>query len=296
MQVRFVALAAAALFGAGGCKTSGDASSGLNESVVEAGSGHSGVRLKVLTGRMNQLSQDEIDRYVEAIRAARAHYYQSTDGYRYTSEKGWDPSAVPNAASAPPESEIVACFSACPSRWSDLMTHYYCSLPSYEGGKFPNIRECFSGIVRGPTVDGVKPTYPVGYNFCVTQPVDRLGFSRQGALTNGQVRGNLVYDPQYESEDPPIGPLGWLHVNQGDVFKSVMFATPCTVDPAVQQKAINQFYGVDLKGKTTYTAADTDQVAECKAKRPRWSQDPQDGTHCSHDMRRRQPLADNCYP
>ncbi len=203
--------------------------------------------------------------------------------------------------------------------WSDLAIHFYCWNPSYLTVSH-NVRGCFSYVPRSPqgpvnqhaglpdgglvwssAVDGgaavgtpVEPDYaqrilfyPEVYDYCLYQDYDQ---SRTTALQRFNVYvpnpefDTAVIDRNKRSGTKP-GVMRWVDANAEwrETFKHVMFTwyDPDTYDWEQQQEIINQFYGVNLQGKTSYTTQDAALVQECITKRPRRQGDPGDGTHCS---------------
>jgi hypothetical protein len=176
----------------------------------------------------------------------------------------------------PAESEIRSCLGACPDNWSDLACHYYSHTPSYNA-VVPNIRGCFTRVARGSVLkNGQRMTYPDVYDYCVFQDFDAV-------LGRTPPFDQTTIDANKASGNKP-GVMKWIDDNQAAVFKYIMFPDgyPFTWNKEQEQETINEFYGVDLQGKTSYTASDKDQVDECNKKRGRTSWDPTDGTHCSY--------------
>lgn len=66
------------------------------------------------------------------------------------------------------------------------------------------------------------------------------------------------------------GDFAWVVKNQPLVFQYVMFGQTHAFNHEQEQAVINAFYGVN----------NPDDTRECLAKRPRRTEDPQDGTHC----------------
>ena len=276
-----------------GCKTTDEAAqSELRD--ASTGSVFAG-----LAGKMNTLNQAQKDRVIASLRQVKKEFYETTNGYEKT----------PSGSSNPPSSsEIATCLGVVPGRWSDITSHYYCTYPGYSGGYHPNIRECFTYLVMptiNATIDGVKPNYNQAYDYCVYMPINRKNFVEGAEFVGLQIQSFPKFDDTNKSNNKLIGPLAWVQTNQPDSFDFIMKMGHCGVDPRQQQEILNEYYGVDLKGKVDYTSADTDQVTECKNKRPllmsngaRASDlsDSSDGTHCSYDMRKKKPgPAENCY-
>jgi len=196
----------------------------------------------------------------------------------------------------PHESEAAQCLGNPVPWWSDLMLHFYCWMPSY-ANVTPNVRGCFSYVTRamqGPTPPpGQQPApgyeqrmlfYPEVYDYCLYQDYDYVKSTMTG--TKLPVFDTDEID-RNKAAGNKVGVMKWVDDNIGDAYKHVMFTwyDPDTYDMAQQQAIINAFYGVDLGGKPSYTAADTAQVNECRSKRPVQALDLRDGTHCSHSKR-----------
>lgn len=176
----------------------------------------------------------------------------------------------------PAVSEINSCIGACPDNWSDLACHYYSHTPSYNT-VVPNIRGCFTRVARGQVLkNGQRMLYPDIYDYCVFQDFDAV-------LGRKPDFDQTVIDANKLAGTKP-GVMKWIDDNQADVFKYIMFPDgyPLIWDKAQEQETINEFYKIDLLGKTSYTKDDKAQVDECNAKRAKSSYDPYDGTHCSY--------------
>ncbi len=162
--------------------------------------------------------------------------------------------------------------------WSDLVQHFYCTIPGYDPEPF---RDCFTNGVReeqGPAAPppGANPAqytrrrlaYPEAYDYCLFQ------------YTSSDP--NPVYDTSIieRSKDANrrAGVFKWIDDNIGDAFKHVMFTgyDATIYDFAKQQAVVNAFYGVQ----------DPNDPSECSAKRPIRAGDPSNGAHCRLDTPR----------
>ena len=282
---------------------------------------------------MNQLSTDQESRILVAWNELKTVYYITGEGYLKppTGKKVPDTGLTPDSSTKTigDNYDVPYCVSASPDNWSDLMAHYYAFTPTYSPDVFPNVRECFTYLAASFVTDksGKNRTmnYHETYDYCSFVPVDRVDLNPNGKLINhgGHYNGDIdKYFPSLETTEftskNAAGPLKWIREHQDDVFKFIMLGelNPaevdsyqggiyklCTIDPRFEQKLINQFYGIDLKGKFDYTSTDKEQVAECLSKRPirkmknvdGFTLDPLDGTQCSYDLRKKYPLAVNCY-
>ncbi len=133
---------------------------------------------------------------VTAMQKVQSAFYNSDQ-----TKLVYAPSTVGNA---PPASEIEACFGACPSYWSDLVCQFYCSHPSYNQVS-PNVRGCFSNIVRGGFIvnrkapDGsVQPLrnfpqdyamYPKVYDYCLYASTTAAASASDGGAEGGATDG-----------------------------------------------------------------------------------------------------------
>jgi hypothetical protein len=194
----------------------------------------------------------------------------------------------------PKPTEWAQCMNNKVPNWSDLMMHFYCSMPSY-ATVTPNIRGCFSYVAPNlqgpPPVNGVAQPgfeqrrifYPEIYDFCLFQPYDYARAQSHGAA-------DPVFDTaeidKNKAAGNKVGVLKWVDDNIQDAFKHVVFTwyEPGTYKFEQQQNVINAFYGVKLKNKA-YGANDKADIAECNAKRPPSSADSvggvPDGVQCS---------------
>ena len=235
---------------------------------------------------MYRMTAAEISKVVAALRQARYAFYEDGSGYDIR----------PVGQKVPPIEETIRCMNVAPDRWSDLAAHYYGLFPGYASGFFPNIRECYSYLVSPNTsnkISGKKPGPKEAHEYCTYMPIDRKGMKEDGEQYNW---ATVITDaPILTQRTIPQGPFAWIAKNQPDVFPFIMFTTPCSIHPESQQEVLNQFYGVSLQGKNSYTATDTAQVQECRNKRPvRNRFDSTDGTHCSYSMRKAKHLAEQC--
>lgn len=224
-----------------------------------------------------------VPQVVRAMKAIRKAFYEDGSGYYQSSTPGAARVTVPDA------SEPASCVQVCPPFWSDVMCHYYCALPSYSSVT-PNIRECFSEVVRGyqavtePAAAGEVVKHPSNRPFYYPEVYDYCAY--QKPLLGGFPQYSEDEIEKNKTDANPIGPLGWIHrqQEQHDVWKAIMYAwyNPFTYRNDHQQDAINEFYGVQLKNKG-YGPNDAEDVKECQDKRPMRQGDPQDGTHCSFE-------------
>lgn len=225
--------------------------------------GGGGFVMPTIGKKNNPVAKAEV---ITAWKALKKNYYESSAIY---TKKG-------SSGGHPPAAEIINCLGACPDNWSDLACHYYSHTPSYEQ-VIPNIRGCFTRVARGAIMKGsTKLTYPETYDYCVFQDFDAV-------LGRAPPYNQKEIDKNKKAGNRP-GVMAWIDVNQPDAFKYIMFPDgfPFTWDKAQEQETINEFYGVDLKGKTSYSATDKAQVDECTKKRAMTGYDPRDGTHCSY--------------
>jgi len=168
---------------------------------------------------------------LDAMRSTYKQYYKPGKGY--------------SQGSTPPSLEVNECLRACPPKWGDLTCHYYSLMPSYSA-VVPNVRGCFTRIAKGAVLKGSGKvlTYPEVYDYCVYQDFDA-------------VKGvSPAFDPKLiaanKSKGKKPGVMAWVSDNQDDAFKFVMFASgrPFAFNKAEEQEVINEFWGVDLNGKT----------------------------------------------
>jgi hypothetical protein len=224
----------------------------------------------------------DIDLVLTAWKKVKADFYDSTQGYTKT-ENG----------APPPADEIPRCLSACPAYYSDIVCHYFCWHPSYQMVS-PNIRGCVTSLARGQTPAGIsigrldavtqQPRllyYPEIYDYCLYAEKNGKGYDAVLNPTAPPPWDEAIISAN-KAAGRKIGVLKWVDDNEAAAFKYVMYTwyNPFAFKLEDQQKAINAFYGVTL-ANPNYTAADTADVAECKAKRPMAKHDPSDGTHCS---------------
>lgn len=241
-----------------GCKTSGSQSKALDATnpVTQRAEG---LTVPVAGSTDNPVNKSAV---IKAWRQLKQAYYEDSSTY--------------TQGPMPPTSEINECLSACPDNWSDLACHYYSHTPSYRP-VVPNVRGCFTRVARGQVLkDGSVMKYPDIYDYCVYQDFDAV-------LGRKPDFDQSIIDTNKAAGDKP-GVMKWIDDNQTEVFKYVMFPVgyPFTWDKAQEQETINEFYGVDLGGNTSYSKDDAAQVTECKTKRGRTPYDPFDGTHCSY--------------
>lgn len=162
--------------------------------------------------------------------------------------------------------------------WSDLVQHFYCTIPGYDPEPF---RDCFTNGVReeqGPVAPpaGANPAqytrrrlaYPEAYDYCLFQ------------YTASDP--NPVYDTSIIERNKDgnrrAGVFKWIDDNIADGFKHVMFTgyDATIYDFAKQQAVVNAFYGVQ----------NPNDPSECATKRPVRAGDPANGTHCRLDTPR----------
>ena len=101
-------------------------------------------------------------------------------------------------------------------------------------------RTCYTYALSGKSTGGAKYSRPRAYKECVA----------------GQLNGSA--DFKWVPDDQPL------------VYQYVMYGQTNTFNHEQEQAIINAFYGVGNPADKT----------ECKTKRPRRTEDPQDGTHC----------------
>ena len=213
----------------------------------------------------NPLSAQDKQDILTAWRAVKANFYD-----------GAQPGYSPRPGYVVPTSEPSQCLGACPNYYSDLVCHYYCTMPAYASVS-PNIRGCFTNIARG----GVKhPTlnrnlyYPEIYDYCLFQDYDYVQ-RRIPAYDQNAIDTAKNANP---AQKPASSVLFWIDQTQSDVFQKLMYTwyNPFAFNIQDQQDIINSFYGV----------ANPNDANECRQKRPRTSSDPYDGSHCRADARR----------
>jgi hypothetical protein len=220
----------------------------------------------------------DIDLVLDAWKKVKADFYDSTRGYTHN----------PNGAPPRASDEVPRCMSVCPNYYSDIVCHYYCWHPSYEQVS-PNVRGCVSYLAKGQfatrqdAVTGQQRTlyYPEIYDYCLYAEKDGKGFDAV-LNSNSPPPWDEAIISANKAAGRKIGVLKWVDDNEAKAFKYVMYTwyNPFAFELEDQEQAINAFYGVTLKNPN-YTKADAADVAECKAKRPLASYDPDDGTHCS---------------
>ncbi len=101
-------------------------------------------------------------------------------------------------------------------------------------------RTCYTYALSGKSTGGAKYSRPRAYKECVA----------------GQLDGSADFK--------------WVPSDQPLVYQYVMYGQTNTFNHEQEQAIINAFYGI---GNPT-------DKRECNAKRPRRTEDPQDGTHC----------------
>jgi hypothetical protein len=288
------------------------------EEETEEGAGAARAKEKISPVPGTDNNELNVKLVVTAMKRVQKAFYPTADANGVTPATEYEPSTRSQARQA---DEIKECFDFCPSYWSDLVCHFYCSHPSYALVS-PNVRGCFSNIVRGgysvqrKAPDGsIQPLrnfpqdfamYPKVYDYCLFASTtgQATGGGTDAGLGDGDVAPapNPVehgFDVVLHGNDLPvwddanieknkkakkkIGVLKWVDDNEREAFRHVMFTwyNPNAFSMASQQEALNEFYGVKL-ANPNYTAADAADVAACKAKRLVAPYDPQDGTHCSH--------------
>ena len=176
-----------------------------------------------------------VDVVIKAMRDIQSTFYKNSSVYS-VALKDSHGSPIP-----PPGDEPRDCQLACPKdRWSDIVCHYYCQFPSYSLVS-PNIRSCFSSVVKTCAMADGSPdrplTYQEAYDYCVYQDMDILR------------RKTPPFDPaiiaKNKASGTKPGPLKWVDDNQREVFQYLMFTSGnlFAFKLVDRKKALDAFYG-----------------------------------------------------